>query len=1845
MSSIDGPAVTGRWPRCAVLASLIVAGWMSLVGLAVAEEPTMVAGIAAADITPSYPVRLNGFLVRKSESTGVRQRIWAKAIALGTDEERPVILITTDSLGVSDEIVQEVARRLKQKAGIDPARVSITATHTHSAPMLNGVAPNIFGEPIPDDAQSRIDRYTAEFKNHLEGVALAALKDRQPARLSWGIGKASFAINRRARGGAGPVDHDVPMLAVHDPAGKLRGIYVNYACHCVTLSDPLISGDWAGYAMEHIERLHPGAFALISVGCGADSNPSSGVTGSNADVASQQGVEIATAVDRLLAGPLRPIAGVPEVKTTRIDLDLAPVPTREEFVQTGKRMAPTGYFARVQVAKLDRGETLRTKISYPITTWAFGDDLAMVFLPGEVVAEYALRLKSELDGRRLWTNAYANAAPCYIPSERVLQQGGYEGGGAMIYYDQPNKFAPGLEDKIIGTVRSHLDAAFAPPVDPAKTQGSRAPAPEEALFALKTLPGLTVDLVAAEPLVTSPVAIDFGPDGRLWVCEMYDYPQGLDGNYQPGGRVRMLEDRDGDGRFDSSSVFLEGIPFPTGVTVWRKGVLVCAAPDILYAEDTNGDGKADEVRKLFSGFGTENFQARVNSLEYGLDGWVYGSCGLFGGEITNSFGKPPVRLGNRDFRMKPDTGELEPATGRTQQGRPRDDWGNWFGCDNSNFARHYPLADHDLRRNPHVAPPAAFVSLPADAEANRVHSATDKVQLFKLSGQGGRATAACGIGVYRDDLLGDAFRGDVFTCEPVSLVVHHLHLSPRGASFAGERPATEQGREFLASTNNWFRPVQARTGPDGGLWVVDMARFVIEHPRWIPEADLAKLDVRAGYDLGRLFRVRPADQPARSWPRLDRLDTAGLVAALDSPSGWQRDMAMQLLLWKPDPAAAAPLATLLREGKRPETRMQALCTLDCLGSLAASDLVRACSDEHAGVRRQAVRIAGLRSGTDPALVGALTERVEDSDPQVQLELAVALGQSPSPAAAETLAKLATRSGATAHLQGAIASSLSAGNVVAVLKAALRDPAVSPPESLLRAVVTTGIAALPEDQVAAIVGEVFPGNMEKERAWQRPLAAVALESLDRRHLAFSKLPESAQASITSVIDRVLGTVKDLQRPEAERVAAIGVLGRIRDRQEADLQLLAELLQPQHAPKVQAAAVAALARIDSPLVPQRLTERWSTLSPALRNQILDLLIGRAAWQSHLLAEIEQGRIAAAALDLPRRQLLLTGGNAEIATRAEKVLAGAVNADRQKVLDTYQPALALSGDATRGQAVFVKTCSVCHRLDSQGHAIGPDLATLSAKTPAFFLQEILDPNRNVDSRYVTYLAVTTEGQTHTGLLVAESASGITLQAQEDKRVTLLRADLDELASSGKSLMPEGFEKELDPQKVADLLAYLARSKPVRKTFPGNDPGVVQPAPNGTVSLPATKGEIYGEQIVFEAPFQNIGYWHGANDSVTWQVQLPQPADLDVWLDAACHPGAEGNRFAVLAGTTRVEGAMPSTGGWDRYRPVKAGTVSLAAGAQTVTVRPAGDAIRGALMDLRAVYLVPPGMNPPSMAEATPNAIPQSPVQLAEAILSDQTPKADRDRFVEASLPHADEVVAVMARGLGGDSTEEYRRIPWIWRVSIGAARQKDPQVLTRLLDASLPKMGEPLRDWQAVVLGGGIINGLSLEGRWPTEEIVGWLKDRDELRIRWNQAIALSFRMAEDTAVRNGTRYDALRMVACGDWELARPLLAKYLGKGMNAELQMGAVSGLADCDSPAVPALLIEAFPGLTPKNRSLAIGALLRSDSRKAALVEALEKGTLKAEEIPAADRRAILSGLSGEQRSKVEALWAPSSAK
>ncbi len=414
-------------------------------------------GSAAVDITPDYPVRLSGYGNRRLPNKGVSQHIFAKALAIGTDDEGPAVLVTVDNCGIPASMREEVLSRLSGKTKVVSERFAICSSHTHCAPMILGILPNLFGMDIPPDHMAAIERYTRELTDNIEKVALAALVDRRPAALAWGVGKVGFAANRRLFR-LKPIDHDLPVLRATDPDGKVRAIFTSYACHCTTIGIDEIHGDWAGVAQEALQREFPGAIALTALGCGADQNPNPRRT---MELVKKYGEDLCAEAKRLTMGELKPIRGRLECQTKLIELAYDKLPTRAEWEElAASKTTSIAYHAKKNLARLDKGEVLPTVLPYLVQRWCFGDDVAMVFLPGEITVDYSLRIKREFDRERLWVNGYSNDVPCYVPSRRVLDEGSYEGAGAMVYYDRPTKFAADVEERIMAAVHELVPNAY-----------------------------------------------------------------------------------------------------------------------------------------------------------------------------------------------------------------------------------------------------------------------------------------------------------------------------------------------------------------------------------------------------------------------------------------------------------------------------------------------------------------------------------------------------------------------------------------------------------------------------------------------------------------------------------------------------------------------------------------------------------------------------------------------------------------------------------------------------------------------------------------------------------------------------------------------------------------------------------------------------------------------------------------------------------------------------------------------------------------------------------------------------------------------------------------------------------------------------------------------------------------------------------------------------------------------------------------------------------------------------------------------------------------------------------------
>ena len=511
----------------------------------------------------------------------------------------------------------------------------------------------------------------------------------------------------------------------------------------------------------------------------------------------------------------------------------------------------------------------------------------------------------------------------------------------------------------------------------------------DAFIATARLPeDLRLELAAREPAVVDPVGVAFDGDGRMFVVEMGGYPTRPEGS--PAlGRVKRLIDADLDGYYETWTLFADRLPYPTSVLPWRDGVLVTAPPDIVHLRDRDDDGVADVREVLFTGFPVANTQHNINGLTWGIDNWVYGANGGNHGS-GHPAGRPEAAVSIRgtDFRFRPDTGALEPSYETTGgHGIAFDAWGRMFGTHNVNHVQHMLFPVSRLRRNPWLA-----LRTTRDMISDHGSSA----QLFQVSNaetrvnnpdESGHFSGGSGIGYYGGGALGGAYEGSLFVNDVVVNVVHQDVLTPEGPSFTASRRA--EGVELLAGRDNWFRPVTVATGPEGVLYVVDMHRAVIEHPAWIPDAVEEALDLRAGDDKGRIYRIVPREGLPTVRPGLAAAGLPALLDGLAHPNKWWRDTAQRIVVERADAAVVPALRELVGNSPVPLVRLHALWTLRGLGALTVFELRHAAERGPSGVRENVAVLA--RDFPDDRSAGELvTELVGDADPRVRMEAVLTL---------------------------------------------------------------------------------------------------------------------------------------------------------------------------------------------------------------------------------------------------------------------------------------------------------------------------------------------------------------------------------------------------------------------------------------------------------------------------------------------------------------------------------------------------------------------------------------------------------------------------------------------------------------------------------------------------------------------------------------------------------------------------------------------------------------------------------------------------------------------------------------
>jgi putative membrane-bound dehydrogenase-like protein len=894
-------------------------------------------------------------------------------------------IVACDVLWIPRIIADAAVEQIEKSTGIPASHVLVNATHTHHAPSTApahnfGVSQRFCQElqrgieRAVELANSRLAGGASDFFFHLDeertvgGNSRLLLPD---GKVSWLNPGARREIGRPT----GPFDPDFPVLDFRDASGRSRAVIYNHSTHTIgTRKENVRSPSFYGLAAQELEAELGTVVSFLQ-----------GASGSTHNI---QGVSTADAIERMKEVVRRARAAATPRPVTRLASIRRPFTfTVRHFDEAAEDRMVTEYASKYASSWVEhlrecfarQREVVRPHQGQERQTWLQAmviGDVAIVGVPAEFFTGLGVAIKQRSPYQYTYIAELANDWIGYLPDREAHELGGYQVWTGLHSYAEVGTGKRVVEEVV---AMLHELAASEPP-------SPRTPEEEHRSFRLAD-PELSIELVAAEPLVESPVAIAWDADGRPFVVEMLGYP------LTPGlGRVKMLLDRDGDGTYDDATVVAENLNFPTSVFPYRDGVLVTSSPDLLFLRDADGDGRADERRVLWTGFGTEQSQQlRANALHWGLDNHIYGANGRSDGELRRVDPPPgaddrPVSIRTRDFRFDPDLLRVEAISGQSQFGQAHDDWGNRFLSWNTIPIRHALLESPDLARSPELAT-QAIVDVAAPDDDKRVWSIGPRPAQFNNE-SADYYNALCGLSIYRGDALGPRYAGDAFVCESLLRVVTRRRLVPNGPTFLATRPEVQ--REFLTSRDAWFHPVFTTTGPDGALWIVDFYREYVEHPDYVADPEKrTQTPWRHGEERGRIWRVFRTDAAPAIRPQLSDATPAELVTALARPVSWWRETSQRLLIERQDGSVVPALESLARQGNE-LARAHALWTLDGLGALGVTLLVDSLADRNPHVREQALRLSATRLDSADVLQAAL-ELTGDSDPAIRFRLGLALG--------------------------------------------------------------------------------------------------------------------------------------------------------------------------------------------------------------------------------------------------------------------------------------------------------------------------------------------------------------------------------------------------------------------------------------------------------------------------------------------------------------------------------------------------------------------------------------------------------------------------------------------------------------------------------------------------------------------------------------------------------------------------------------------------------------------------------------------------------------------------------------
>ena len=968
--------------------------------------------------------------------------------------------------------------------------------------------------------------------------------------------------------------------------------------------------------------------------------------------------------------------------------------------------------------------------------------------------------------------------------------------------------------------------------------------PENSAQKIKVPKDFDINLVSAEPLIEKPISMDWDAQGRLWVAETPEYPAG---RHNPEGqieqrpardRISILEDSNGDGVMDKKSVFYEGLELVTSLVFYRDGVIVSQAPDIYWLRDTNGDGKAETKVTLYTGFGTRDTHAVISNMRWSQDGWIYATLGYSGGGIKSGDGKHEFGgLSSGVIRFSPDGNGMEQVSSKNGN-----TWGLDFSWDNELFfsqangehCNHVVIPEQVLARGK-VAGATSFKNLEDHKKSFPIRDYTKQayVQIDHVGG----FTAASGATIYNGGAWPTEWDGSYFVSEPTVNLVHRDLLKPQGPTFVGSK---DQEAEFIASSDLWFRPIHQRVGPDGALYLLDFYNQAVVHndtrgPKHGPNNAAVRPD--RDHHFGRIWRVQHKQANKFEIPKLAKASPDELIKALEHPNEWVRMTAHRLLAERNQRDVVPALEQLVASTKPAFARVHALWLLENIGACTHSTITAGLNDPDPAVQKNAAQILARLNNLNwnMDIHYALIRQFQNPNPRVQLQAIIA--------------EYAFKPGKPAEdmLISIFPNAQNPWTQSAILAAATKDPVdwlesicAVEPAGLDRLVseLASHIAAKQEHSLTAATIARLGLIPAKGDAFKKIVLQKLAAELDPKlmlpwsptlqqflqAIVASPDPEVGAAAIPLIArwdkDGVMAQdvriltehlIEKMNAPastEEQRLfAATSLLG-VRNLNPQILPTVLKLVGSTNSVAMQKKLIEALGKTGEPSVSVEFISNYASLPAELRDAVFNELVKRPEWALVLLDVIASKKIELSSLSPLSVNRLRTHSDKAVAQKANEVidaLRGPEVKQKDEIIARLLPAVTESQSANveNGHKLFIQNCAVCHRFNGEGKDVAPDLTGMGVHGASELLVHVIDPNRVVEPNFISTSIETKDDQSYDGIIARENSDSVLLRnASGDYE--LKRKNIKTQKSTGRSLMPEGFES-LGAESLRDILTFV--------------------------------------------------------------------------------------------------------------------------------------------------------------------------------------------------------------------------------------------------------------------------------------------------------------------------------------------------------------------------------------------------------------------------------------------------------